>query len=203
MEIYSDDRSTLRKQMRKRRRMLSDSERRLKAEKLARLISTSRIFQKSRNIAFYLANDGEIDLRPLIKLAWKRKKHCYLPVLGLGHSHSLWFLPYTSATPLYLNSFGIREPRHRRHTRQFKVQSLDLVLMPLVAFDDQGNRLGMGGGFYDRTLAFLHHRRQWRKPHLIGTAFSFQKVTPLETRVWDVPMEGVATDEELLLFSQH
>lgn len=189
--------------MRKRRRMLSDSERRFKARKLSRLIAASRIFQKSRSIAFYLTNDGEIDLLPLIKLAWKQKKCCYLPVLGLGHSRSLWFLPYIPATPLYRNRFGINEPRHKRHTRQLKVQSLDLVFMPLLAFDEQGNRLGMGGGFYDRTLAFLHHRRQWRKPHLIGTAFSFQKVKQLETRIWDVPLEGVATDKELQIFSQH
>ncbi len=200
MEIYSDTPSILRKQMRTQRRSLSATERQIKAIKLSRLISTSRIFQKSRHIAFYLTNDGEIDLFPLIKLAWKQKKCCYLPVLGLSHSRSLWFLPYAPATKLYRNSFGINEPKHKRHARQFKVQSLDLVFMPLVAFDERGNRLGMGGGFYDRTLAFLHKRHQWRKPHLIGTAFNFQKVEKLETHVRDVPMEGIATDEGFRFF---
>jgi len=203
MEIYSDARSTLRRQMRKQRRSLSDFERRIRARKLSHLIAATRVFQKSRNIAFYLTNDGEIDLLSLIKQAWKQKKRCYLPVLGLGHSRSLWFLPYTPATKLYRNNFGINEPIHTRHTRQFKVQSLDLVFMPLVAFDEQGNRLGMGGGFYDRTLAFLHHRRQWRKPHLIGTAFSFQQVKKLDTHAWDVPLEGIATDEEFRIFFRH
>lgn len=188
--------------MRKRRCMLSDSERRIRAKKLSRLIASSRIFQKSRHVAFYLTNNGEIDLLSLIKLAWKQKKCCYLPVLGPGHSHSLCFLPYTSATRLYRNRFGINEPLHKRHTRRFKVQSLDLIFMPVVAFDEQGNRLGMGGGFYDRTLAFLHNRHQWRKPHLVGTAFSFQKVKTLETRIWDVPLEGIATDEEFRIFSR-
>ncbi len=201
MEIYPNARSILRKQIRKQRRKLSAAEGQIKARKLSRLIAASRIFQKSRNIAFYLTNDGEIDLLPLIKLAWKQKKRCYLPVLGLSHSRSLWFLPYTPTTKLYRNSFGINEPKHKRHTRQFKVQSLDLVFMPLVAFDKQGNRLGMGGGFYDRTLAFLHNRRQWRKPCLIGAAFSFQKVNKLETRVWDVPLHGVVTDQEFRVFS--
>ncbi len=187
--------------MRKQRRMLSESERQIRALKLSRLIASSRIFQKSRSIAFYLPNDGEIDLQSLIKLAWKQKKRCYLPVLGLKHSRSLWFLPYTPGTPLYRNSFGINEPVHKRSTRLFRVKSLDLVFMPLVAFDEQGNRLGMGGGFYDRTLAYLHNRKQWRKPHLIGTAFSFQKVKLLDTRIWDVPLEGIATDKEFRIFS--
>jgi len=181
--------------MRKLRRQLSDSERQRSARKLSRLIANSRIFKKSRNIAFYLANDGEIDLLPLIKLAWKQKKCCFLPVLGLGHSRSLWFLPYMPSTPLYHNRFGINEPKHQRSTRLFKVQSLDLIFMPLVAFDKQGNRLGMGGGYYDRSLAHLHHRQQWRKPLLIGTAFHFQKVNLLDTRVWDVPLSNIATDK--------
>ncbi len=200
MNTRSDSRANLRTQMRKRRRMLSDAERQISARKLSRLIANSRIFQKSRNIAFYLANDGEIDLLPLLKLACKQKKRCYLPVLGLSHSRSLWFLPYTPGTPLYRNRFGINEPVHQRSTRLFKVQSLDLVFMPLVAFDSQGNRLGMGAGFYDRTLAYLHNRRQWRKPHLIGTAFDFQRVNRLDTRIWDVPLEGIATDHELQIF---
>ncbi len=187
--------------MRTQRRMLSESERQIRAIKLSRLIATSRLFQKSRSIAFYLANDGEIDLQPLIKLAWKQKKRCYLPVLGHRHSRSLWFVPYTPGTKLYRNSFGINEPVHKRSTRLLKVQSIDLVFMPLVAFDEQGNRLGMGGGFYDRTLAYLHNRKQWRKPHLIGTAFGFQKVKLLDTRIWDVPLHGVATDEEFRIFS--
>lgn len=158
----------------------------------------SPIFRKSRNIAFYLSNDGEIDLLALIELAWKQKKRCYLPVLGSTHSRSLWFVPYTPGTPLYRNRFGIYEPVHQRSTRQFRVQSLDLIFMPLLAFDKQGNRLGMGGGFYDRSLAYLHQRRHWQKPHLVGAAFDFQKVDALDTQIWDVPLSGVVTDKELL-----
>jgi len=184
--------------MRKRRNLLSNSERQRSAQKLSRHIINSQVFRKSRNIAFYLSNDGEIDLLPLIKLAWKQKKRCYLPVLGFTHSRSLWFIPYTPGTPLYRNRFGIYEPVHPRSTRQFRVQSLDLIFMPLLAFDKRGNRLGMGGGFYDRSLAYLHQRRHWKKPHLIGTAFNFQKVDALNTQIWDVPLSTVVTDEELL-----
>ncbi len=200
MNTPSDSRNNVRTRMRRQRRRLSEAKRRRYARDLCRCVAQSRIFQKSRHIAFYLSNDGEIDLFPLLKLACKRKKRCYLPVLGLGHARSLWFLPYQPGAALYRNRFGIDEPVHQRSTRQIKVQSLDLVFMPLVAFDDQGNRLGMGGGFYDRTLAYLHNRRQWRKPHLIGAAFDFQKVKQLDTRIWDVPLEGVATNKELQIF---
>ncbi len=200
MNAYTDSRSKLRTQMRKQRSLLSDAERQSRAIKLSRIIAASRIFQKSQHIAFYLASDGEIDLLPLLKLACKQNKYCYLPVLGLGHSRSLWFLPYTPNTSLYRNRFGINEPEHQHSARQRKVKSLDLILMPLVAFDNHGNRLGMGGGFYDRTLAYLHNRRQWRKPQLIGTAFNFQQVEQLDTRIWDVPLDGIATDKQLQMF---
>jgi 5-formyltetrahydrofolate cyclo-ligase len=82
------------------------------------------------------------------------------------------------------------------------VWTLDLILTPLVAFDDQGNRLGMGGGFYDRTLAYLGRRKHWKKPRLIGTAHAFQQVARLPHESWDVPLHGVVTEKALLSFGQ-
>ena len=92
------------------------------------------------------------------------------------------------------NALGIAEPEHTRRFDPRKVWSLDLMLLPLVAFDAAGNRLGMGGGFYDHTLAYLHQRRRWRKPTLLGAAFALQQVDHLEAGVWDVPLDGVATE---------
>jgi 5-formyltetrahydrofolate cyclo-ligase len=71
---------------------------------------------------------------------------------------------------------------------------LDVILMPLVAFDGQGNRLGMGAGYYDRTLAFLRHRRHWRKPRIIGLAYEFQRMPALPAEPWDVPLDGIITE---------
>jgi 5-formyltetrahydrofolate cyclo-ligase len=71
---------------------------------------------------------------------------------------------------------------------------LDLVLMPLVGFDADGNRLGMGAGFYDRKFAFLRHRRAWRRPLLLGIAFDAQRVERFDAALHDVPLWGVVTE---------
>ena len=194
------NRQELRNSLRSQRRELSPQQHASASIQLAEHIASSRYFLNSQHIAFYLPNDGETDLQPLIEYAWQMKKQCYLPVLGLRNSRRLWFLPYQAETNLIPNRFGIPEPQHANRDRLLKPFTLDLILMPLVAFDSQGNRLGMGGGFYDRTLGFLIHRQHWHKPRLFGTAFSFQHVTRLDRQPWDVPLDGIATEQDITLF---
>ncbi len=196
------NRNLLRQQMRQRRNALPHHQQAAMSMALCKHLSTSRLFLNSQRIAFYLPNDGEVDLRPLLELAWQLRKDCYLPVLAQRNTRQLWFLPYTPATGLYLNRYGIPEPGHTRHQRGLKPISLDLILMPLVAFDPQGNRLGMGGGFYDRTLASLVPRRSWNKPRLVGTAYAFQCVEQLDAQDWDVPLHAVATESGILHCNQ-
>nr|VFK20302.1 MAG: 5,10-methenyltetrahydrofolate synthetase [Candidatus Kentron sp. LPFa] len=118
-------------------------------------------------------------------------KKAYLPVL---HGKGLWFLPFDANTPLVCNKYGIPEPALSSDSRCIP-QALDLVLTPLVAFDGMGRRLGMGGGYYDRTFAYLLRRRVFVKPMLVGVAYAFQQVaTPLPKNPWDVPLDGVVTD---------
>ena len=191
-------RNQLRQKMRQQRRALNEAEREQASLALCENIASSRLFQNSRRIAFYLPSDGEIDLLPLLHYAWQTDKQCFLPVLGLRNSRRLWFLPYQADTPLIPNRFGIPEPLHANGERRFKPHGLDLILLPLVAFDQQGNRLGMGGGYYDRTLSFLLHRRLWLKPHLLGTAYSFQQQTTLPAQSWDVPLHAIATETGIL-----
>lgn len=185
--------------MRQQRRALSPSANEACALGLAHQLLSSRIFRLSQKIALYLPNDGEIDPRFLLEPAWQQGKQTYLPVLGMRSMNQLWFLPFNDQTVLTPNRFGIPEPVHQRRDRRFKPQQLDLVLMPLVAFDTQGNRLGMGGGFYDRTLAFLQHRHKWRKPRLIGLAYEFQRVDSLPVQQWDVPLDAIATEQQLYI----
>ena len=191
------DTKSLRQQIRNQRRALSDAEREHAAFLLCERIAASRMFQQSKHIAFYLTNDGEIDLSLLIKHAWQQKKKVYLPVLAEPNTNRLWFIPYTQNTKLRNNRFAIPEPIHSNKTRLRKTLSLDLILMPLVAFDEQGNRVGMGGGFYDRTLSFLNHRKYWHKPNLLGVAYEFQKQNQLKTNSWDIPLQAIATDTYL------
>lgn len=190
------DTKILRQQIRQQRRALSRSEREHAALLLCEQIASSRRFQQSKHIAFYLSNDGEMDLSLLIEHAWQQGKQCYLPVLAEPNTHKLWFIPYTKESKLINNRFGIPEPLHSRKTRLKKALALDLILMPLVAFDIQGNRVGMGGGFYDRSLAFLKQRRYWHKPNLLGVAYEFQKQKNIETSPWDVPLQGIVTEKQ-------
>ncbi len=189
------DTKTLRQQIREKRRSLSDSEREQAAFLLCERIARSRTFKQSKHIAFYLPNDGEMDLTLLIQHAWQTGKQCYLPVLAQPNTQRLWFIPYFPDSKLINNRFGIPEPVHSSKARLRKTLSLDLILMPLVAFDEQGNRVGMGGGFYDRTLAFLQQRQYWHKPGLVGVAYEFQKQQQLNTNNWDVPLQAVATEK--------
>ncbi|MCG6887218.1 MAG: 5-formyltetrahydrofolate cyclo-ligase [Proteobacteria bacterium] len=192
------NRNQLRQALRRQRCALSEAERRHASLQLCEHVATSRLFVNSHRIAFYLPNDGEIDLQPLIEYAWQTGKQCYLPVIGPRNSRRLWFLPYAPHSPLWTNRFGISEPLHHPGERRFKPHALNLILLPLVAFDANGNRLGMGGGFYDRTFAFLTHRRIWHRPRLLGTAYQFQQQASLPVYPWDVPLDGIATEQGII-----
>ena len=199
--LIMNTRNTIRHEMRNKRRALTDAECETNSIELANRLLHTRFFRHSRHIALYIANDGEIDPLYITEAAWQSSIQTYLPVLGLRGMNRLWFLPFTETSTFTTNRFGIAEPVHRRKQRLLKPQRLDLVLMPLVAFDKQGNRLGMGGGFYDRTLAFLHARHSWRKPRLIGLAHEFQQVPQLPAATWDVPLDAVITEQRVYTFS--
>lgn len=188
------DRQALRQQLRQARRALDAHEHGRHSAAICQQLINHRVFRAAQHIAGYLPNDGEVDLGPLISQACAMGKTIYLPVLSAIHHNRMHFLPYAPGDTLMVNQFGIPEPvlRSRRVT---PLTQLDLVLTPLVGFDEQGNRLGMGGGFYDRTFAYLRRRQCWRKPHLLGVAFDVQK-SPLglSHQDWDVPLEGVVTE---------
>jgi 5-formyltetrahydrofolate cyclo-ligase len=192
-------RNDLRRRLRAQRQALTPSEQTHAAQALAARLAATRQFRVSRRVALYLPNDGEIDPQGILKRLWQAHKTCYLPILSRLRHDRLWFAPITPDTPLAFNRFGIPEPQVPARSWR-RAQDLDLILMPLVAFDASGNRLGMGGGFYDKSLAFLRHRVRWHKPHLLGLAHDFQRVARLNACAWDVPLEGVATDRALYLF---
>jgi len=184
-------RAALRRQLRQRRRALGAAAQQQGALAVARQLTRDSLFRRSRVIAFYLPNDGELSLLPLLERSWRMHKRCYLPVI-MPDQH-LRFAPFEPGDALAANVFGIPEPMRPRF-QLIDAKQLDLVLMPLVGFDGAGNRLGMGGGFYDRTLGFLRHRRHWRKPRLLGIAHEFQHVPALPAQPWDVPLDGIVTE---------
>lgn len=188
----------IRKSIRARRRSLTPAQRRTAARSIANLICGNRTFKFAQNIALYWPQDGEADLRPLIHRAWVMKKNCYLPVLSSFSNEQLLFALYTHQSKLVANRFNIPEPE-TSPKRLIKPSSLDVIYTPLVAFDESCNRIGMGGGFYDRTFAFLNRRRHWRRPKLIGVAYELQKISAIQPNAWDVILDAVITERKIYL----
>jgi 5-formyltetrahydrofolate cyclo-ligase len=189
----------LRQQLRSLRRGISPRNQRLHSLSISKRIARSPSFQHSRRIAFYLSADGEIDLSPVIERAQSAGKRCFLPVLRRRPALSLWFTEYDSKAKLKINRFGICEPVLQKR-KVAMPWGLDLILVPLVGFDLRGNRIGMGGGYYDRTLSYLRHRRYWRTPPLIGVAHECQKVDALIATPWDIPLDAVVTENAFYPF---
>lgn len=185
----------LRRMLRKARRALTPSEQRQAAHGLYRQLAQHPLFRRAKHISLYLPTDGEIDPRLLLRAAQRRGKATYLPVLSAWPRTKMVFQRVRPGEKLLPNRFRILEPRVNAN-RQRKVWALDLVLLPLVGFDDVGGRLGMGGGFYDRSLAYLARRHSWRKPTLLGLAHECQKVDRLAQASWDVPLAGTVTDKQ-------
>ena len=188
-------RPQLRRLLRKARRALTPGEQRQAAKGLFRQLAQDPHFRRARHISLYLPTDGEIDPRLLLREAQRRGKITYLPVLSAWPRTKMVFQRIAPGEKLIPNRFRILEPRIN-HARQRKVWTLDLVLLPLVGFDPNGGRLGMGGGFYDRSLAYLARRQCWRKPTLLGLAHECQKVENLTQASWDVPLQGTVSDKQ-------
>lgn len=188
----------LRRSLRAKRRALTPLQQRRAALELYRQLAQHPLFRRSRHIALYLPNDGEIDPCWLLRAAQRRGKATYLPVLNAWPRTKMVFQRLLPNEPLRPNRFGIPEPRVQA-ARQRNVWALDLVLLPLVGFDEHGGRLGMGGGFYDRSLAYRNRRSAWHKPVLLGLAHECQKVEKLAQASWDVPLTGTLTDKDWYL----
>jgi 5-formyltetrahydrofolate cyclo-ligase len=184
----------LRQSIRQQRRSLTPAEADDCAEQLAHRTARHALVVQSQRIATYLAADGEIDPYPLMQSLWDLGKTLYLPVLVPFSHGKLWFAEFNPTDILVFNRFGIPEPVRRR---LIKPSALDLVFTPLVAFDNNGHRIGMGGGYYDRSFAFLRRRRYWRKPRLFGLAYELQKQASIEPNDWDIPLDAIATEAHI------
>jgi 5-formyltetrahydrofolate cyclo-ligase len=161
-----------------------------------RLIRHHKVRDAS-TIALYLANDGELDLKEFIAWCFRNNKQVYLPVLHPFCQGHLLFLHYSEQSKLVKNKYQIPEPK-LDVTKVLPLHQLDVLITPLVAFDHEGNRLGMGGGFYDRTLA--HWQKESdngmahaAKPYPIGVAHKCQQVDKVPTEHWDIPIPEILT----------
>jgi 5-formyltetrahydrofolate cyclo-ligase len=194
--------SDIRRTLRRKRLALSPRERIERARQVARVLRHSHLLHPAKKIAAYLASRGEVDLTPVMQLALRLRCHLYVPRVISQRAGRMQFIRIHSLDDLKPGPFGIDEPlRHRRQV--IKAIDLDVVLMPLVAFDRHGTRLGMGAGFYDRCFGRLAGSQRWRKPRLIGIGYDFQQVANLERRSWDVPLDAAITDRGIHGFDIH
>jgi len=190
----------LRQFCRKMRNALSPAQQQDHAFKAAHLLLRSPWVQRPKKIALYLAQDGELSTEPLFEALWQRHHRIYLPVLQSHRGRPMAFAEITRKSQFQPNQFGILEtitPHHQHLT----ANQLDIVLMPLTCFDLNGNRIGMGGGFYDRTFAFKRHKQnKSRKPKLIGWAHQCQQIDHIAANNWDIPLDGLVTENRRFQF---
>ena len=179
-------RNQLRQQIRKTRANLTALQQQQAEDSITQQALALIEERNAQHIALYLSFDGEISTDKLIKILWAQGKQVYLPVLHPFNPNHLLFLRYLPDTSMLKNKFGIWEPKLNVQN-VLPLDELDILFTPLVAFDKQGNRLGMGGGFYDRTL------QHWQKSPFIpvGLAHQCQQVEQLPTEAWDVPLHQI------------
>ena len=188
----SSSRQDIRQLIRQRRRALSPEQQALFAQQAATRMMAYPPVLMANTVALFLSFDGELDTQPLIDQLWRAGKKVYLPVLHPFSPGNLLFLHYHPNSELVINRLKIIEPK--LDVRDvLPLNELDVLITPLVAFDENGQRLGMGGGFYDRTL------QNWQQHGLqpVGYAHDCQRVERLPVEKWDIPLPAVVTPSKV------
>ncbi|WP_188689136.1 5-formyltetrahydrofolate cyclo-ligase [Bowmanella pacifica] len=187
----------LRQYYRAARTALSTQQQQMAARDLVKQCMSLPAFQQAERIAVYLANDGELSPNELITHCWLEGKAVYLPVLHPFTAGNLVFVQYHPDSSMLANKYGIAEPRVSSASL-CPLPLLDIVFTPLVAFDNAGNRMGMGGGYYDRTLRPVV--RDQLKVQVIGLAHDCQQCDALPVQPWDIPMHKIITPGKIFHF---
>jgi 5-formyltetrahydrofolate cyclo-ligase len=193
-------RKDLRQTFRDKRLALSTTQQTEAATQLVSQFQKHGIFQNAQNVALYLSFNGEMNTQALIDHLWSQKRNVFVPILHPFCKGHLLFQAFTPDTQMRNNQFGILEPKlDVRYV--CPLENLQLILTPLVAFDAGGNRLGMGGGFYDRTLHAVQNNNENNKTTVVGLAHDLQLCSALPTETWDIPLPYILTSNKLYSFS--
>ena len=198
------DQKTLRRKLRHKRSQLTPQQRRLAANRALQRLRpitsrlVGRLSSRPIKVGIYLDAFGELPTQPLVNWAYRYGFEVYLPVVKKLNA------PLVFIKINHHNLQQLRLVRHRLGMRQpatgraMQASELDVLFMPLVAFDKRGYRMGMGGGFYDRTLG-----KTKTKPLKIGYAYDFQQVERLAVNPWDVRLDMAVTPSKLHRFSRY
>ena len=187
MKTHVANRPSLRTHFRTLRQQLNAAARAAKTQRLNQHLSALEALHQCRRLAAYFASSEEVSVAPSIEAAWQRSQDIFLPCID-PEPRTMTFRHYRHDTPLVKNRFGLLQPESA--AKPVSADDLDCALVPLVAFDDEGNRLGMGGGYYDTFFTQAKNR-----PLLIGIGFSEQHATELlPVARWDVMLDIAVTD---------
>ena len=179
--------------IKEKRSQLSEKELHLTSKAITERIRSFKFPKELTKIGIYYAVNNEVDVHPLCKILWQESKRVYLPIV---EKKKLLFGEYRNTSNLKNNRFKIPEPIVGLES-QISAFELDLIFMPLVAFDPMGNRIGMGGGFYDRTLDNKQLDNDLKKPILVGVAYEFQKQNQIQPNPWDIPLDMIFTESKI------
>ena len=180
----------IRQQFKQKRKAIPATKRHQASQKACQNFLHSHYFKQSQTIAAYFPHNAEIDPMPIAKHCEAKQKLFVLPRV---QADNLLFLPMH--LNMSKNSFGIQEPNYVQN-KLINVAALDCLLMPLVAFDRHGHRLGMGAGFYDRCLAQLPAKHGVQ---LIGFAYAMQEVEHIAVDAWDIDLHAIITENEIIV----
>jgi len=171
------------------RRSMTSSERSRASRRIVAGFLNSRYFLGSATIGCYVSMWDEVDTGAIIERAWRAKKRIFLPTTTT--QGRMYFRETLPESVLAKNDFGLWEPVSGT---RIEPSELDVVVTPLVAFDDYRNRVGMGGGYFDRTFAYLADRKHWLRPKLVGVAFECQRVPKIAPNPWDIRLYDVISE---------
>jgi 5-formyltetrahydrofolate cyclo-ligase len=187
-------RRELRQRLAEQRRALAPPVRIAAAQGLRRSLEHLPEYLTDARVAGYWASHGELPLNLVIPPLATRGQQFLLPVIG--RNKQLRFAPWQSGEEVQPNRYGIPEPVAQDEL--LEPFQLDLVFVPLLGFDRRGNRLGHGGGYYDRSFGFLNEQVRPTEPLLVGIGYAFQELAQVDEQAWDVPLDFVATERELI-----
>lgn len=190
----SNDKKNLRLAFHAKRSAITAEQRDIASQALVQQIYSQDWFKHKYSFALYSAMASEIDTQPLITTLWQHQKKCYLP--RIAKDNALVFAQYSTDTVLIPNRFGIAEPTAT--TPLCALGDLDVIFMPLVAFDEEGHRLGMGAGYYDKALAGICEQKT--RPLLVGLAYELQKARHIPQDMWDINLDIVVTEQSLYVY---
>ena len=192
-QSLSDRKAQLRLAMKAKRREVSAPFRRFASAAICRALSKQPFLLCSSRIALYAAVRNEVNLAPLAQEIKSRGKESYYPALSpFAADKRMFFL--SGHTDIWrLNRFGIPEPRAPL-VHRVPLRTLQLILLPLLAFDELGGRLGMGGGYYDATLSGPRRGRAL----LVGVGYEFQRVRRVPCNRMDLRLDYAVTEKRWL-----